>query len=251
MLRSTSSQKCELVSIPTPERSAEEHERMLSCAETVLKKLELPFRTMILCTGDMGFASAKTYDIEVWLPGQGLYREISSCSVCTDFQARRMNARYRPKDDKGLRFVHAQRLGRRRRPRAHRGSGELPERGRQRHDPVGTVPYMGSLTRIEAEPDAHSLHQRRRHPCAGSGGARDHRSPALRRRLGGRAGNRPEQCLALAVPQRSLAAARDFERHFAVKGTPTDCVIMGIRHLMREADLVLSGVNRGGTSRRT
>ena len=95
MIRQHQFVKCELVSITTPETSADEHERMLACAENVLKKLELPFRTMTLCTGDMGFASAKTYDIEVWLPGQGTYREISCCSVCTDFQARRMNARYR------------------------------------------------------------------------------------------------------------------------------------------------------------
>jgi seryl-tRNA synthetase len=97
MLRQHQFIKCELVSITAPEASADEHERMLSCAENILKKLDLPFRTMTLCTGDMGFASAKTYDIEVWLPGQGAYREISSCSVCTDFQARRMNARYRPR----------------------------------------------------------------------------------------------------------------------------------------------------------
>jgi len=106
MLRQHQFTKCELVSITTPERSADEHERMLACAEEVLKRLDLPFRVMTLCSGDMGFASAKTYDIEVWLPGQGTYREISSCSVCTDFQARRMTARYRPKEGKGPRFVH-------------------------------------------------------------------------------------------------------------------------------------------------
>ena len=131
MLRQHQFTKCELVSITTPERSAEEHERMLACAEEVLQRLDLPYRVMTLCTGDMGFAAAKTYDIEVWLPGQGTYREISSCSVCTDFQARRMNARYRPKDGKvpALR-PHPQRLRHRGRPRAHRGHGELPERGR-------------------------------------------------------------------------------------------------------------------------
>ena len=79
---------------------------MIGCAEAVLKRLELPFRTMLLCTGDMGFGARKTYDIEVWLPGQNAYREISSCSVCGDFQARRMDARYRPKDEKATRFVH-------------------------------------------------------------------------------------------------------------------------------------------------
>ncbi|MDR4308423.1 serine--tRNA ligase [Chelatococcus sambhunathii] len=98
--------KVELVSVTTPERSLQEHERMLSCAEEVLKRLGLPFRTVTLCAGDMGFSSQKTYDIEVWLPAQNAYREISSCSVCGDFQARRMNARYRPADGKGPRFVH-------------------------------------------------------------------------------------------------------------------------------------------------
>jgi seryl-tRNA synthetase len=106
MLRQHQFQKCELVSITTPEVSAEEHERMLAAAEAVLQKLDLPYRVMTLCTGDMGFASRKTYDIEVWLPGQNTYREISSCSVCGDFQARRMDARYRPKEGKGPRFVH-------------------------------------------------------------------------------------------------------------------------------------------------
>ena len=79
---------------------------MTLCAEEVLKRLDLPYRTIVLSTGDMGFAAAKTYDIEVWLPGQGAYREISSCSNCGEFQARRMNARYRPKEAKGTRFVH-------------------------------------------------------------------------------------------------------------------------------------------------
>jgi len=106
MIRQHQFTKVELVSITTPERSREEHERMLGCAEAVLRELELPYRVMTLCTGDMGFASQKTYDIEVWLPGQDRYREISSCSVCGEFQARRMNARYRPAEGKGTRFVH-------------------------------------------------------------------------------------------------------------------------------------------------
>ncbi len=121
MIRQHQFTKVELVSITLPEQSREEHERMLGCAEAVLQKLDLPYRVMTLCAGDMGFASQKTYDIEVWLPGQDRYREISSCSVCGDFQARRMNARYRPKSAvshsiessnvkinaaKGPRFVH-------------------------------------------------------------------------------------------------------------------------------------------------
>jgi seryl-tRNA synthetase len=106
MLRQHQFDKVELVSITTPEQSRDEHERMLVCAEEVLKRLDLHYRVMTLSTGDMGFASQKTYDIEVWLPGQGTYREISSCSVCGDFQARRMQARYKPKDGKGNRLVH-------------------------------------------------------------------------------------------------------------------------------------------------
>jgi seryl-tRNA synthetase len=106
MLRQHQFDKVELVSITTPEQSKDEHERMLASAEAVLKRLDLHFRVMILSTGDMGFGSQKTYDIEVWLPGQGTYREISSCSVCGDFQARRMQARYKPKEGKANRHVH-------------------------------------------------------------------------------------------------------------------------------------------------
>ena len=106
MLRQHQFWKCELVSITDAESSIAEHERMTACAEEVLKRLGLHFRTMTLCTGDMGFGARKTYDLEVWLPGQNTYREISSCSVCGDFQARRMNARYRNKDGKGTTFVH-------------------------------------------------------------------------------------------------------------------------------------------------
>jgi seryl-tRNA synthetase len=106
MIRQHQFYKVELVSITSPEESQAEHERMVECAEAVLKRLELPFRTVLLCTGDMGFASRKTYDIEVWLPSQGMYREISSCSNCGDFQARRMDARSRKPGEKGTRFVH-------------------------------------------------------------------------------------------------------------------------------------------------
>jgi len=105
LIRQHQFSKVELVSITTPDASLDELERMTSCAEEVLKRLGLPYRIMTLCTGDMGFAARKTYDIEVWLPGQHRYREISSCSVCGDFQARRMNARYRA-GEKDLHFVH-------------------------------------------------------------------------------------------------------------------------------------------------
>jgi seryl-tRNA synthetase len=106
MIRQHQFPKVELVSITTPEQSDEEHQRMTGRAEEVLKRLGLPFRTIVLCGGDMGFGSRKTFDIEVWLPGQSAYREISSCSNMGDFQARRMNARYRPKEGKGTRFLH-------------------------------------------------------------------------------------------------------------------------------------------------
>jgi seryl-tRNA synthetase len=150
MLRQHQFEKVELVSITAPEKSREEHERMLACAENVLKKLDLHYRVMTLCTGDMGFASQKTYDIEVWLPGQKTYREISSCSVCGDFQARRMNARYKTRDGKGPFFVHTL-----------NGSGTAVGRALiavmenyQNADGSITVPdalvlYMRGVTRIE------------------------------------------------------------------------------------------------------
>src|SRR6516162_2328720 len=148
MIRQHQFTKVELVSVTTPEKSKEEHERMLSCAEEVLKKLELHYRVVTLCTGDMGFAAQKTYDIEVWLPGQDMYREISSCSVCGDFQARRMNARYRSKD--GVRHVHTL-----------NGSGVAVGRAliavmETYQDDKGTIvvpdalkSYMGGVTKIE------------------------------------------------------------------------------------------------------
>jgi len=151
MLRQHQFYKVELVSITDQESSRDEHERMTECAEAVLKKLELPFRTVTLCTGDMGFGAQKTYDIEVWLPGQNAYREISSCSVCGDFQARRMDARYRPKEGKGTAFVHTL-----------NGSGTAVGRALiavmenyQEADGSVTIPealrpYMGGMTKIEA-----------------------------------------------------------------------------------------------------
>ena len=106
MLRQHQFSKVEMVCVTHPDNSDAELERMTGCAEEVLKRLGVPYRVVVLCTGDMGFGARKTYDIEVWLPGQGTYREISSCSNCGDFQARRMKARYRPRGEKGTRFVH-------------------------------------------------------------------------------------------------------------------------------------------------
>ena len=148
MIRQHQFTKVELVSVTTPEKSREEHERMLTCAEEVLKKLELHYRVVTLCTGDMGFAAQKTYDIEVWLPGQNAYREISSCSNCGEFQARRMNARYRSRD--GVKHVHTL-----------NGSGvavgraliAVMETYQQENGsiavPSALAPYMGGLKTIE------------------------------------------------------------------------------------------------------
>ncbi len=152
MIRQHQFRKVELVSITTPEQARDEHERMTACAEEVLKRLGLHFRTVALCTGDMGFASRKTYDLEVWLPGQGRFREISSCSVCGDFQARRMNARCKAADAKSTRFVHTL-----------NGSGVAVGRAliavmENYQEPDGSIaipevlqPYMGGRTRIEAQ----------------------------------------------------------------------------------------------------
>jgi seryl-tRNA synthetase len=149
MIRQHQFTKVELVSVTTPEQSQDEHERMLACAEEVLRRLELHYRVMTLCTGDMGFASQKTYDIEVWLPGQDTYREISSCSVCGEFQARRMQARYRTKEGRQVRPVHTL-----------NGSGVAVGRALiavmetyQQADgsiavPAVLQPYMGGLERI-------------------------------------------------------------------------------------------------------
>ena len=143
-------EKCELVSIVKPEESEAEHQRMLGAAQSILEALNLPYRTMLLCTGDMGFGARKTYDLEVWLPGQNAYREISSCSNTGDFQARRMNARYRPDGEKKTEFVHTL-----------NGSGLAVGRtlvavieNYQQADgsvlvPEALAPYMGGVTKLE------------------------------------------------------------------------------------------------------
>jgi seryl-tRNA synthetase len=149
MIRMHQFSKVELVSITTPEEAALEHERMTSCAQEVLRQLGLHHRVMTLCTGDMGFSATKTYDIEVWLPGQNRFREISSCSNCGEFQARRMNARFRAKTVKQTRFVHTL-----------NGSGLAIGRTivaimENYQDEAGSIvvpealrPYMGGLERI-------------------------------------------------------------------------------------------------------
>ncbi|MGE3623909.1 MAG: serine--tRNA ligase [Bdellovibrionales bacterium] len=153
MLRQHQFYKVEMVSITAPDQSNDEHERMTHCAETILRKLELPFRTVVLCTGDMGFSARKTYDIEVWMPGQNTYREISSCSNCGDFQARRMNARTRAAGEKNTEFVHTL-----------NGSGlavgrcliavmeNFQEADGSISIPSALQPYMNGLKRIEMAP---------------------------------------------------------------------------------------------------
>ncbi len=143
--------KVELVSITRPEDSDAEHERMTGCAEAILQKLELPYRRLLLCKGDMGFGARKTFDLEVWLPSQGTYREISSCSNCGDFQARRMDARFKRDGEKKTEFVHTL-----------NGSGLAVGRtlvaimeNYQEADgsirvPAALLPYMGGVTRVEA-----------------------------------------------------------------------------------------------------
>lgn len=152
MLRQHQFEKVEMVSITTPETSLAEHERMTRCAEAILEKLELPYRTIVLCTGDMGFGAQKTHDLEVWLPGQNRYREISSVSVCGDFQARRMNARFRPAGGGKPEFVHTL-----------NGSGlavgraliAVLENGQQADGsvnlPAALHPYLSGKTRIAAD----------------------------------------------------------------------------------------------------
>ena len=152
MIRQHQFWKVEMVSVTGPDQSQAEHERMTECAETVLKRLGLPFRTIVLCTGDMGFSARKTYDIEVWLPGQNMYREISSVSNCGDFQARRMKARCRPRGEKNTQFVHTL-----------NGSGVAVGRCliavmENFQQPDGSIivpealrPYMGGLDRISAD----------------------------------------------------------------------------------------------------
>ena len=215
MIRLHQFSKVELVSIAHPDHSAAEHERMTACAEEVLKRLGIPYRVVTLCTGDMGFAAQKTYDIEVWLPGQEAYREISSCSNCGDFQARRMKARFRKPGEKGTRFVHTL-----------NGSGlavgrtmiAVLENYQEADGSVAAAGRAGALygrregdrarclrRRSNLAEVAHPRHQRRRHQCArpqgsGAGGAKP-----VEGCLGGGAGDRAER--RRSFPDAASAAA--------------------------------------------
>ncbi len=264
MIRQHQFTKVELVSITTPKTPHAEHERMLACAEEVLRKLDLHYRVITLCTGDMGFASQKTYDIEVWLPGQNMYREISSCSVCGDFQARRMNARYRGKDGKPRIRAHAQRFRRRRRPRADRGDGNLSAGDGSILVPDVLKPYMGGMTKrsrrrmVKLFPsfrDAPKARARSQTPiCDWIRAARSrpgmkicvfstnddgiHAPGLIACEKIARALSDDVWIVAPETDQSGVSHSLSLndplrlrevdERRFAVKGTPTDCVIMGM-----------------------
>ena len=202
MIRQHQFAKVELVSITTPEESDAEHERMVGCAEAVLQRLELPYRVLALASGDTGFSARRTYDLEVWLPGHGAYREISSCSTCGDFQARRMNARCRAKDDAADAVrPHAQRLRPRRRAHAGGGARELSGGRRQCRGSRGPAPLppwpraAGSRRALSDDPPpaADPGQQRRRHQRPGHQDAGADRAHAQRRCLGGRTRDQPER----------------------------------------------------------
>jgi 5'/3'-nucleotidase SurE len=277
MIRQHQFYKVELVSITTPDQSEAEHERMVGCAEAVLKALNLPFRTMLLCAGDMGFSARKTYDLEVWLPSQNTFREISSCSNCGDFQARRMEARYRKTGEKGGHFVHTL-----------NGSGLAvgrtlvavlenyqDENGRITIPDV-LVPYMGGVTHIggisgakrSADPGPRQAPAPVAVPALRPG-----RQYWVRILLTNDDGIHAPGLVALEKIARALSddvwiCAPEYEQsgasraltladplrvrridpqRFAVEGTPTDCVMMAVQQLIDgpAPDLVLSGVNRG------
>ena len=246
MLRQHQFSKVELVSVSRPEDSEAEHERMTACAEEVLKRLGLAYRVVVLSTGDMGFAARKTYDIEVWLPGQGRYREISSCSNCGDFQARRMNARYRRTGEKAdaLR-PHPQRLRARGRPHPGRRARKLPAGGRRR-DRARSAPPLSRrhggdrLMRIlvcnDDGIDAPGIKVLER---VARGLSKDVWVVAPETQQ-----SAASHSLTLHRPLRLRKISR---RRYAVNGTPTDCVFLAFNKILADGlpDLVLSGVNDG------
>ena len=261
MIRQHQFPKVELVSITTPEQSDAEHQRMTGRAEEVLKRLGLPFRTIVLCGGDMGPASRKTFDIEVWLPGQNAYREISSCSNCGEYQARRMGARFRPKEGKGTRFVHTL-----------NGSGLAVGRtliaileNYQNEDGSVTIPealrpYMGGLAALPAPTGQAQVTPadiaRKRILVTNDDGIN---APGLEAMID--IATQLSQDVWVVAPEYNQSGAGHSlslthpvrarqltETKFALEGTPTDCVLFAVKHLLkdRKPDIVLSGVNRGG-----
>ena len=247
MIRQHQFTKVELVSITTPEQSKDEQERMLSCAEEVLRRLDLHYRVVTLCTGDMGFAAQKTYDIEVWLPGQSMYREISSCSTCGEFQARRMNARFRATENRQLRHVHTL-----------NGSGVAVGRAL-----IAVMEDLPAARRLDCRPwraaaihwgeqetielmrilitNDDGVHSEGLDACTEIGQALSEDVWVIAPEFDQ---SGVSHSLSLNDPLRLREIAK---RRFAVKGTPTDCVIMGARHVIKDRppNLVLSGVNRG------
>ena len=256
MIRQHQFDKVELVSIAHPDHAGEEHERMTACAEEVLKRLDLPYRVMLLCAGDMGAAARKTYDIEVWLPGQNAYREISSCSQCGEYQARRMNARFKPKrrERQPLR-PHPQRLRPRGRPRADRGARKSPARGRLDRDPAGAAAVHGRGGGLAPRWVRASISHARASSICNDDGIE---APGIK--LLARIAQRLSRDVWVVAPeqeqsgashsltlQRPLRVRQLGPRRFAVDGTPTDCVLLAVNAVLKDKrpDLVLSGINGG------
>ena len=248
MLRQHQFSKVELVSVTRPEESEAEHERMTDCAEEVLKRLGLAYRVVVLSTGDMGFSARKTYDIEVWLPGQGRYREISSCSNCGAFQARRMNARYRRAGEKQTRLrAHAERLGARGRAHPGRPAGDLSRgaAGTKGNRARGASPLYG-------RPGGDRL---MRILVCNDDGIDAPGIKVLERMARGLSKDvwvvAPETQQSAAshslTLHRPLRLRRISRRRHAVNGTPTDCVFLAFNKILAgcRPDLVLSGVNDG------
>ena len=246
MLRQHQFSKVELVSVTRPEDSEAEHERMTACAEEVLKRLGLAYRVVVLSTGDMGFAARKTYDIEVWLPGQGRYREISSCSNCGDFQARRMNARYRRAGERQTHFVHtlngsALAVGRTlvavlEAYQQEGGGVTVPEALRPYLRRHGGDRLMRILVCNDDGIDAPGIKVLER---VARGLSKDVWVVAPETQQ-----SAASHSLTLHRPLRLRKISR---RRYAVNGTPTDCVFLAFNKILADGlpDLVLSGVNDG------
>ncbi len=248
------------MSITTPEQSEAEHERMTGCAEAVLQRLGLAYRVMLLSTGDMGFSARKTYDLEVWLPGQEAYREISSCSNCGPFQAQRMKARYRPAGRQGHQpGAYAQRLRPRGRPHDDRGSRKLSAIRRHGRDPRGVAAVYGRTDGDRggwlSMADGPIELGKCRVLISNDDGFD---SPGIR--LLEKIARELSPDVWVVAPEteqsgasHSLTTRRPLRlrevapRRFAVDGTPTDCVLLAVKRLLRDRlpDLVLSGINAG------
>jgi len=258
MIRQHQFSKVELVSVCRPDQAEAEHERMTGAAEEVLKRLDLPFRTIVLATGDMGFAARKTYDIEVWLPGQNAYREISSCSNCGDFQARRMRARWREAGGKQTQFVHTLNGSGLAVADHARRHGELSAGRRLDRAAVGAQALHGRHRRAaprmtEFEPlklkDARILLSNDDGIAAPGLKVLERVARQLSRDVWVVAPELEQSGAGHSLTLRRPLRIRQLGRQrYAVDGTPTDAVLLAINQIMRERKptVVLSGVNRGG-----